>query len=118
MAQGTASEGSSGENITHFSSMRIRVTGAIGALPPYPPPDQPQPPPAQLRLKIYSYDDVRSKDLVAYPAATRQRVIPTRLINFMEQRASIELKTTGFDERFRINRITIFTKEVFKEYPQ
>ena len=101
MAQGAASDGSSGENITHFSSMRIRTTGS-----------------ASLKLKIFSYDDVRSKDLVAYPCNSTQRVIPTRLINFMEQRAAIELKTTQFGEKFRINRITIFTKEIFKEYPQ
>src|SRR5215471_13669620 len=102
MAQGASiSEGSSGENITHFSSMRIRAIGNS----------------SQLRLRILSTDDLLPKTLVAYPANPSQRVIPTRLINYMSQRASIELKTTGFDETFRINRITVFTKEVFKEYP-
>jgi hypothetical protein len=94
------SEGSSGENISHFAAIRIRVTG-VGA----------------LRMTVYSLDDVRSKQLVEFNMQTATRIIPTRLVNFMEQRASFELTTTGLDERFRINRIVVFTKEVFSSYP-
>ena len=95
------SEGSSGENITHFAAIRVRVNGA-----------------ANLQVKVFSYDDVRSKTLVAIPVIQQNRKILTRLVNFSEQRASFELKTTAIDEVFRINRITIFGKEVFTGYPQ
>ena len=94
------SEGSSGENISHFAAIRIRLNGT-----------------GNLLMSVYSLDDVRSKTLVPFTMATTTRIIPTRLVNFMEQRASFELKTTEIDERFRINRIVIFTKEVFTSYP-
>ena len=94
------SEGSSGENISHFAAIRIRVTGT-----------------GFLRMRVLSLDDVKTKTLVPFTLATTSRIIPTRLVNFMEQRASFELKTTEIDERFRINRIIIFTKEVFTSYP-
>lgn len=94
------SEPSSGENISHFAAIRIRVTGN-----------------AQLRMAVYSIDDVRSKTLVPLTVTSANRIQPTRLVNFMEQRASFELKTTDIDEKFRINRIVIFSKEVFTSYP-
>ena len=94
------SELSSGESISHFGSIRIRLTGT-----------------GNLKMKVYSLDDVRSKELVPFAMQGATRIIPTRIVNFMEQRASFELKTTEMDERFRINRIIIFSKEVFKSYP-
>lgn len=101
MPQGSAlSEMSSGESISHFAAIRIRVTG-VGL----------------LKMAAYSLDDVRSKTLVPLEMKTANRIIPTRIVNFMEQRACFELKTTGAGERFRINRIVIFSKETFKSYP-
>jgi len=101
MPKGAAlSEGSSGESISHYAAIRMRVTG-VGS----------------LKMKVYSLDDVRSKTLVPFALATAARIIPTRLVNFTEQRASFEMKTTEIDERFRINRIVIFTREVFTSYP-
>lgn len=101
MAKGAAlSEMSLGENVSHFAAIRIRV-GGFGS----------------LRMKVSSLDDVRSKDLVPFQLTTASRVIPTRIVNFMEQRASFELKTIGMDETFRINRIVVYMKEVFTSYP-
>ena len=101
MPKGAAiSEGSSGENISHFAAIRIRVNGT-----------------GNLKLKVYSLDDVKFKILVPITMQLKARIIPTRLVNFMEQRASFELKTTDFDEQMRINRIVVFTKEVYKSYP-
>jgi hypothetical protein len=101
MPQGAAlSEGSSGESISHFAAIRVRVNGT-----------------GNLKMSVHSLDDVRSKTLVPLEMKTANRIIPTRLVNFMEQRACFELKITDFDEDFKINRIVIFTKEVFKSYP-
>lgn len=101
MPKGAAlSEGSSGEQISHYAAIRIRVNG-IG----------------NLKMKVLSLDDVRSKTLVPLTMSPAARIIPTRLVNFTEQRASFELKTTEIDEKFRINRIVIFTKEVATSYP-
>lgn len=101
MPRGAAlSEQSSGENISHFAAIRIRLVGV-----------------GNLQMSVYSLDDIKSKILVPFTMATSARIIPTRLVNFMEQRAAFELKTTVIDERFRINRIVIFMKEVFTSYP-
>jgi hypothetical protein len=94
------SEGSSGENISHFAAMRVRVVGT-----------------GNLLLAAYSLDDVRSKTLVPLVMQTTNRIIPTRLVNFMEQRASFEMKTTNQDDYMRVNRIVIFAKEVFSSHP-
>jgi hypothetical protein len=101
MAVGAAtSEQSSGETTSHFGSIRIRVDG-IG----------------QLRLAVFSLNDVKSKALVPLPMQDKARYSPTRLVNFVEQRASFEIKTINKGEKFRINRIVIFTKELYKSYP-
>lgn len=101
MAKGSAaSEASLGENISHFAAIRVRAIGS-----------------GELKMSVHSIDNVRSKTLVPFQMQTAARIIPTRLVNFMEQRASFELKTTTIDEKFRINRITIFVKEVFTSYP-
>lgn len=101
MAVGAAtSDMSAGEGISHFAAIRIRLNGT-----------------GNLKMSVYSLDNVKSKVLVPFAMTTLTRIIPTRLVNFMEQRASFELKTTEIDEKFRVNRIVIFTKTVFSSYP-
>jgi len=101
MPKGAAlSEKSSGENISHFAAIRIRITG-IGS----------------LKMKVLSLDDVKAKTLVPLVMSRDSRIIPTRLVNFVEQRASFELKTSDIGERFRINRVVIFMKEIYTSYP-
>lgn len=94
------SEQSSGESTSHFSSIRIRVDGV-----------------GQLRLAVFSLDDLHSKLLTPLQMAPKNRFSPTRLVNFVEQRATFEIKTIGIGEKFRINRIVIFSKELYKSYP-
>jgi len=101
MPKGAAlSEKSSGENISHFAAIRIRITG-VGS----------------LKMKVLSLDDVKAKTLVPLVMSRDSRIIPTRLVNFVEQRASFELKTSDIGERFRINRVVIFMKEIYTSYP-
>lgn len=101
MAKGAAiSEVSSGENVSHFAAIRIRVTGS-----------------GNLLMKVFSLDDVRSKTLVPFTMSATARIIPTRLVNFVEQRASFELKTTGIDNYMRVNRIIVYMKEIYTSYP-
>jgi hypothetical protein len=95
-----SSEQSSGESTSHFGSIRIRVNGV-----------------GKLRLSAYSIDDLNSKILVPLDMAPKNRYSITRLVNFVEQRASFELKTININERFRLNRIIIFSKELYKSYP-
>ena len=95
-----ATEGSSGESISHFAAIRIRTYGA-----------------GQLLMSVHSLDDVISKKLVPFKMAKQARIIPTRLVNFKSQRASFQLKTSGPNEWFRIHRIVIFSKVTDTSYP-
>jgi hypothetical protein len=97
----TAREGSrTAENIAHFTAVRMRVIGQ-----------------GDLKMTMYSLDDIKSKELVPFALTSTARIQPTRLANFMEQRASLELYTTELNDYFRINRIIIFSKETFTSYP-
>lgn len=101
MAVGAAlSEQSSGESTSHFASVRIRVTG-IG----------------QLRLAVFSLDELNSKVLAPLSMTEKARFSLTRIVNFTEQRASFEIRTQDKGDKFRINRIVIFSKEIYKSYP-
>lgn len=99
MAQ-TAREGSAGENISHFTAVRLRVTGS-----------------GSLVMNFYSLDDINSQQLAPLTMSASTNIQPTRLANFNEQRASLRIGTYQFQEYFRINRIIIFTKEIYSSYP-
>ena len=101
MGKGAAlSEGSFGENISHFAAIRVRVNGT-----------------GNLVMSVHSLDDVKNKKLVPLVMTPTARIIPTRLVNFLEQRACFELKTVGLDDEFKINRIIVFMKETYSSYP-
>ena len=95
----TAREGSVEGNIIHFTAIRMRVVGQ-----------------GNLNMTLFSLSDETSQVLVPFPLGTG-RIMPTRLANFMEQMASLELETTEINDYFKINRIVIFTKEIFTSYP-
>lgn len=98
---GTArSQGSAGENITHFNAIRMRIQGE-----------------GNLQMSFISQDNVYTQDLAELPLKELNNIQPTRLANFMQQRAIFELHTEKRLEWFRINRIIIFTKETFSSYP-
>jgi hypothetical protein len=96
----TAREGSRGENISHFTGVRLRVTGV-----------------GNLNMSFYSMDDINHQDLAPLPMSVATNIQPFRLANFNEQRASLKIGTTEFQEYFRINRIIIFSKELYTSYP-
>ena len=88
------------DSISHFAALRMLVTGT-----------------GKLAMSIHSLYDIRSKVLVPFNLTNVIRVIPTRLVNFSEQRVTFEFKTTNMDDRFRIMRIIIFAKETDKSHP-
>lgn len=101
MPLGTAlGSGSSGEAIIHFNAIRMRVVGS-----------------GQLRLSMVSLDSIETQTLVPLTMASATDIQPTRLCNFIKQRAQLELKTTSINEIFKINRIIVFAKPMFTSYP-
>jgi hypothetical protein len=91
---------SSGENISHFTAVRMRVTGS-----------------GNLDMVLYSLDDVISQNLVPLVMASATNIQPTRLCNFNQQRAALHLSVDVIDEWFNIKRIMLFTKEHATSYP-
>ena len=96
----TTSEGSGGENIQHFSTVRLRVTGQ-----------------GSLKMVVHSLDFMRFKTLTPLALESRSRIQPNRIVNFVEQRACFEFQVTDIDEYFRINRIVVFMKEIYTSHP-
>jgi hypothetical protein len=96
----SSSEGSGGENIQHFSTIRLRAVGA-----------------GFLKMKVYSLDDIKTKDLAFLTLQSGTRIQPNRIVNFVEQRASFEFWTENLDEWFRINRITVYLKQIYTSHP-
>lgn len=94
------SQGSAGENIQHFSHVRLRVVGN-----------------GVLRGTLSSLDDIRVLDIPNYTLSTTSRIEPTLLTNFVEQRAAIEFYQTDIDEWMRVNRVIVFIKDYGSEYP-
>ena len=101
MPLGTArTHGSSGENINHFTGVRLRVVGS-----------------GNLDIELISQDGVNTQTLTAFVLAATNRISPFRLANFVEQRAQLRISTNVVDETFRINRIVIYAKPIFTMEP-
>lgn len=91
---------SGGEYLNHFNAVRMRVTGS-----------------GELDMILYSLDDVNSVILEPLTLSATTNREPTRLTNMTEQRAALEISMDEIDEWFMINRIVVFAKPVFNDYP-
>ena len=89
------------ELVNHFGLTRLRVKGF-----------------GNLRQRLLSLDEVRENILNPIVMVNNTNVEPTKLANFTEQRASLEIKTTEINEWFQISKVIIFSKPVAKSYPQ
>lgn len=86
--------------IVHYTSLKMRITGT-----------------GSLQMRMISQDSIYEQVLVPFSMSAATNIRPTRLMNFQHQRAHLEGKTTEINEKFRINKIIIFAKAVFAEYP-
>ena len=101
MAKGTARPaGSIAENIHHFGGVRMRVNGS-----------------GNLDMTLFSLQDVRSSVMSVIKMANPTDREPFKLSNFITQRAALRCSTDEIGEWFRVNRIIIFMKEQWTEYP-
>jgi hypothetical protein len=91
---------SQGENIIHFTAVRMRVVGG-----------------GSLNMALYSQDNIYSQALVPFTMNATTNIQPTRLSNFIHQRASLRISTNTINEWFKINRIIVFVNEFATSYP-
>lgn len=96
----TASAGGSQDSIVHYTSVRMRIVGV-----------------GQLDMTMYSQDEIYSSVLVPFTMQATTNIRPNRLMNFQHQRAYLKGSTDVLGEFFKINKIVIYAKEVFEEYP-
>ena len=87
--------------VYHYGAVRLAVTGS-----------------GSLRMKLFSLDDVKSYSFPNLTLQTTTNKEATKLCNFKQQYAYLELKTTAIDERFEIDSITIFIKPSGSGFPQ
>lgn len=101
MAKGTARpRGSTGESITHFNAVRMRVVGT-----------------GFLKMTFFSLEDEIYQELADFDLSEVTRIQPLRLANFIEQRAALKIETHSINDYFKINRIIIFARDYAVEYP-
>lgn len=102
MAWGTSrSEGSGGEYVNHFNSVRLRLNGE-----------------GNLLMELQSLDDIRTVTIAPIAMQVLTNIQPTRPTNMIEQRVIFRLGTTEINEWFRVNRIILFASQFGTEYPQ
>lgn len=70
-----------------------------------------------LQMQLLSLDSVESQTLVPFTLSSATNREPFRLANFNQQRAMLKGITTEKDEIFRINRIILFFKPLWTDYP-
>ena len=92
---------SSEEVVNHYGSTRLRVKGI-----------------ANLWLTLFSLDEIKISLLKQLPIKSKTAVEPTRISNFTQQRAKLEIRTTEINETFQVSKIILFVKPVAKSLPQ
>lgn len=88
-------------NITHFTSVQLRVVGV-----------------GNLRMKLISLDEVQERIMVPIVMTPTARRYPVALTNFSQHRAQLEIRINEIDENFVIGEIILFTKPIYTSYPQ
>lgn len=88
------------ENIQHFTGVRMRIQGT-----------------GNLNMSYQGLDDVQTASLLPLVMSQTPGREPFRLANFIGQRVRFRVGTTQINETFKINRMTIFIKPLWSDYP-
>jgi hypothetical protein len=89
------------EYILHFGGITIRVNGS-----------------GILRSSFIGLDDVIVKKLAPLTMSNTPAREPTILSNANGQRMRLKLETTDINEVMKVNRIVIWTKPMYTQFPQ
>ncbi len=88
------------ENVLHYAGVRLRVQGS-----------------GNLDLTFINLDDAPIQVLTPLVMSMVPTNEPLRLSNFTGQRVRLRLGTNQINEKMIINRIVIFNKPLWTEYP-
>lgn len=92
--------GSNPEDIQHFGGVRFRLQGT-----------------GDLLMTLYDLDKVTSSELLPLTMSLLANREPTRLSNFVTQRAILNCRTEEINEFMQINRLIIFIRPIYTSYP-
>lgn len=87
--------------LTHINAVTLRVKGS-----------------GSLISKLYSLEDEFSQNLADYTMSLTTSKSKTLLANFIQEKTCLDLRVSIINNKFEINRITIYTKPVASGYPQ
>lgn len=88
------------ELINHYGLIRLRIEGS-----------------GTLKMTLRSLSGVKTKALADLTLVSSNNIEPTKLTNFTQQRAQLELKTTSYGENFICSKIVIFARPVANSLP-
>jgi len=88
------------ESILHFGAVTFRLNGT-----------------GKLNLTLFSMDKAESFTAAPLNMQTVAPREPTRLVNFNQQRALYRVDTAEFDDYMKIQRIIMWVKELWTQFP-
>lgn len=88
------------ENILHYAGARLRLQGSGNLIPTF-----------------INLDDTPIQQLTAIVMSNTPTREPLRLANFTGQRVRFKVETNMIDEKMIINRIIIYNKPLWADYP-
>lgn len=68
-------------------------------------------------MTLLGLDDVKTKTIAPITMSLTPGKEPTKLTNFNSQRARYRLETTAIDEYMKINRVIVWIKEIYTQFP-
>lgn len=89
------------ENIVHFGGVRYRITGS-----------------GNLVSTLLGLDSTLTNSLVNTALSNTPGREPFLLANLLSQKARLSFGTTAINEIMKVNRILVYTKDVYTGYPQ
>lgn len=91
---------SGGENISHWTAVRLRINGN-----------------GVIRMTLSSLDGNITQTLATINMNAAPGREPRVLCNFSQQRAFLRMETTDIGETMKVNRIIMFGRQLWTDYP-
>jgi hypothetical protein len=70
-----------------------------------------------LDMSLLSQDEVKSVTITPLALQSTNEKQPTKLTNFVQQRALLKISTDEINEFFYIQRLILYVKQMYSQYP-
>jgi hypothetical protein len=86
--------------INHFNAIKLRCTGF-----------------GSLQIDVYGEDSSRHQSLLSLPLSPSPGYEPYRLMNFINEKMSVRLRTSFSDEYFKLSQLYVWAREIYLSRP-